>query len=512
MSRTALGALAALAVTAASVCVAAPGAVAGPPACGSRVNNTHAKLAECITVAGVREHQAALQRIADAHHGTRVSGSAGYDASVDYVVQRLTAAGYTPQVQPFVFNTFITLSPAVLERVAPAPTGPVATSILSYSGSGDVTAAVSAVPGPASDATPGCEAADFAGLAAGRIALVSRGGCTFALKAQNAHAAGAAAVVIADNAPGDLNGTLGDAFTLDIPVTSVSQAVGTELAATPGLVLHVRTSTFRGPATTYTVLAETTAGDDGNVVMAGAHLDSVNAGPGINDNGSGAAALLEVAEQLSGVNPPNTVRFAWWGAEESTLVGSTRYVTGLTEEERSRIALYLNFDMVASPNPVYFVYDGDDSDASGAAPGPPGSARIEKTFEAFYSQRHLPFKGTDFSGRSDYGPFVAAGIPSGGLFTGAEGIKTPQEAATWGGTAGQPYDRCYHRACDTLANVDLRALDVNSDAMGFAVLQYAMNTFDVNGRPGRGDFPPVDPTTAPAAATAGQGGLQGSTR
>ena len=120
MSRTTLGALAALAVTAASVCVAAPGAVAGPPACDSRVNNTHAKLAECITVAGVREHQAALQRIADAHHGTRVSGSAGYDASVDYVVQRLTAAGYTPQVQPFVFNTFITLSPAVLERVAPA--------------------------------------------------------------------------------------------------------------------------------------------------------------------------------------------------------------------------------------------------------------------------------------------------------------------------------------------------------------------------------------------------------
>jgi aminopeptidase Y len=512
MPRTTLGALAALAVTAASVCVAAPLAVAGPAACGTRVNNTHAKLAECITVAGVREHQAALQRIADAHHGTRVSGSAGYDASVDYVVQRLTAAGYTPQVQPFVFNTFITLSPAVLERVAPAPAGPVATSILSYSGSGDVTAAVTAVPGPASDATPGCEAADFAGFPAGGVALVSRGGCTFALKAQNAYAAGAAAVVIANNAPGDLNGTLGDAFTLDIPVTSVTQAVGTELAATPGLVLHVRTSTFRGPATTYNVLAETTGGNDGNVVMAGAHLDSVNAGPGINDNGSGSAALLEVAEQLAKVNPPNTVRFAWWGAEESTLVGSTRYVTGLTEDERSRIALYLNFDMVASPNPVYFVYDGDDSDATGAGPGPTGSARIEKTFEAFYSQRHLPFKGTDFSGRSDYGPFIAAGIPSGGLFTGAEGIKTPQEAATWGGTAGQAYDHCYHQACDTLANVDLRALDVNSDAMGFAILQYAMNTFDINGLPGKANFPPVEPTTSPAPATTGQGGLQGSSR
>ena len=133
------------------------------------------------------------------------------------------------------------------------------------------------------------------------------------------------------------------------------------------------------------------------------------------------------------------------------LVGSTRYVDRPDREERSRIALYLNFDMVGSPNPVFFVYDGDDSDATGAGPGPTGSARIEKTFEAFYAARHSPFKGTDFSGRSDYGPFIAAGIPSGGLFTGAEGIKTAEEAATWGGTAGQPYDPCYHQACDTLA-------------------------------------------------------------
>ena len=180
MPRTTLGALAALAVAAASVCVAAPGAVAGPAACDTRVNNTHAKLAECITVAGVREHQAALQRIADANHGTRVSGSAGYDASVDYVVQRLDGRRLHPEVQPFVFNTFVTLSPAVLERVSPAPTGPVTNSILSYSGSGDVTAAVTAVPGTAIRRDPGCDAADFAGFPVGSVALVSRGGCTFA--------------------------------------------------------------------------------------------------------------------------------------------------------------------------------------------------------------------------------------------------------------------------------------------------------------------------------------------
>ncbi|HYN67430.1 MAG TPA: M28 family metallopeptidase [Ornithinibacter sp.] len=493
MSRSSLGVLAALAVAAAAGTVA-PSALAGPAACGTRVNDTHAELAECITLAGVREHQAALQAIADENHGTRVSGSPGYDASVDYVVQRLTAAGYTPQVQSFSFNTFVTLGPAVLERVAPAPAGPVATTILNYSGSGDVTAAVTALPGPATDPTPGCEVSDYAGFPVGRVALVSRGGCTFATKAQNAYSGGASAVVIANNVAGDLDATLGEGFALDIPVTSVTQALGDELAAVPGLVLRVRTSTFRGSATTHTVLAETPTGNDANVVMAGAHLDSVNAGPGINDNGSGSAALLEVAEQMARSNPVNTVRFAWWGAEESDLVGSTRYVSGLGDDERSRIALYLNFDMVGSPNPVFFVYDGDDSDATGAGAGPSGSARIEKTFEAFYGRRGLPFKGTDLSGRSDYGPFVAAGIPSGGLFTGAEGVKTAQEAELWGGTAGQAYDPCYHRACDTVDNVDLRALDVNSDAMGFGILQYAMNTADVNGIPGKGTFPPVTPS------------------
>ena len=183
------------------------------------------------------------------------------------------------------------------------------------------------------------------------------------------------------------------------------------------------------------------------------------------------------------------MRFAWWGAEESGLIGSTQYVAGLSEAEKDKIALYLNFDMVGSPNHVFFVYDGDDSDATGAGAGPEGSAQIEKTFEAFFTKVGEPFKGTDFSGRSDYGPFIANGIPSGGLFTGAEGVKTAEEAAIWGGTAGQQYDPCYHLACDTYANNNDHALDVNSDAIGFSVLQYAMNTSDVNGLPGKGNFP-----------------------
>ena len=233
MSRTCLGLLAALAVAAAAGTVAPP-AVAAPPACDTRVNDTHAELAECITVAGVREHLAALQAIADANHGTRVSGSPGYDASVDYVVQRLTAAGYTPQVQSFTVNTFVSLGPAVMERVSPAPAGPVANTILSYSGSGDVSAAVTALPGAATDPTPGCEVSDYDDFAVGRIVLVDRGACTFATKAQNAYAAGASAVVIVNDVVGDLNGTLGEGFALDIPVTSVTRAVGAELPPCPG--------------------------------------------------------------------------------------------------------------------------------------------------------------------------------------------------------------------------------------------------------------------------------------
>jgi Zn-dependent M28 family amino/carboxypeptidase len=245
------------------------------------------------------------------------------------------------------------------------------------------------------------------------------------------------------------------------------------------------------------VLTETPGGNPDNVVVAGAHLDSVNAGPGIQKNGSGSAAILEVAEQMAKVWPRNKVRFAWWGAEESGLVGSTYYVNNLSPAEQNQISLYLNFDMIGSPNHVFFIYDGDDSDGVGAGPGPAGSAEIEKTFERYFDMVGQPFKGTDFSGRSDYGPFIAVGIPSGGLFTGGEGIKTDEEAAIWGGTAGDQYDPCYHLACDTFDNISLHALDVNSDAAAYAILQYAMNTEDVNDVKGKGNFKPKPNSNVP---------------
>lgn len=475
-----------------------PAASAGPAACDTRVNNTIEKLLECVTLDGVRAHQAALQAIADDNNGHRTSGTSGYDASVAYAVNVFKAAGYAVTVQEFLFQTFIEVSPSMLVQVAPVASGPIANSILSYSGSGDVTAPVTVVP------NLGCDAADFAGFQAGHIALISRGVCTFAIKATNANAAGALGVVIYNNQAGVINGTLGNDFTLDIGVTSVTQAIGQQLAATPGLIMRLKTDTFRGIAATHNVLAESVGGDPNNVVMVGAHLDSVNAGPGINDNGSGAAAILETAEQMRKVKPRNKVRFALWGAEESGLVGSIYYVNNLSQTELNKIALYLNFDMIGSPNHGFFIYDGDDSDATGAGPGPAGSAQIEQLFEGYYTSKGLPYKGTDFSGRSDYGPFIAVGIPAGGLFTGAEGVKTAQEAALWGGTAGVAYDPCYHQACDTYANVNLHALDVNADAVAFATLQYAMNTSAINGVSGKGNF-----SRPPGGAGAGGGGVGG---
>ena len=168
--------------------------LAGPAACDTRVNNTHAKLAECITLAGVREHQAALQTIADANHGTRVSGSPGYDASVDYVVQRLGPPATRPTSSRSSSPPSSRWPRRCVERVSPAPAAAVTNAILSYSGGGDVTAAGHRrCPAHRSTRRPGCEAADFAGFPVGNIALVSRGGCTFATKAQNAYDAGAAA-------------------------------------------------------------------------------------------------------------------------------------------------------------------------------------------------------------------------------------------------------------------------------------------------------------------------------
>jgi aminopeptidase S len=207
--------------------------------------------------------------------------------------------------------------------------------------------------------------------------------------------------------------------------------------------------------TGYNLIADWPGGDANQVLMAGSHLDSVTSGPGINDNGSGSAAVLETALAVSRAQykPTKHLRFAWWGAEELGLVGSRSYVNRLATGDRSKISAYLNFDMIGSPNPGYFVYDDDPA--------------IEKTFKDYFGTIGVPTEiETEGDGRSDHAPFKSAGVPVGGLFTGASRTMTAAQAAKWGGTAGRAFDRCY---CDTTANINDTALNRNSDALAYAV-------------------------------------------
>ncbi|OWA15750.1 peptidase M28 [Streptomyces sp. CS159] len=224
-----------------------------------------------------------------------------------------------------------------------------------------------------------------------------------------------------------------------------------------GFTTRVQQFTASG-RTGYNLIADWPGGDANQVVMAGSHLDSVTSGPGINDNGSGSSAVLETALAVarSGYQPTKHLRFAWWGAEELGLVGSRSYVNSLGSAERAKISGYLNFDMIGSPNPGYFVYDDDPT--------------IEKTFKDYFAGLGISTEiETEGDGRSDHAPFKNAGVPVGGLFSGADYRKTSAQAAKWGGTAGRPFDPCYHSSCDTTANIDDTALDHNSDAIAYAV-------------------------------------------
>jgi len=213
----------------------------------------------------------------------------------------------------------------------------------------------------------------------------------------------------------------------------------------------------------WNLVADWPGGDENAVMMFGGHADSVHAGPGINDNGSGSAGLLEVALTVAEQNlaPARHLRFAWWGAEELGLVGSTEYVNSLPAAEIDKIAGYVNFDMIGSPNPGYFVY------SSGSQP--PGSDAFEKVLNDYYTSIGVPTEPIEVGGRSDHAAFARAGVPTGGAFSGAEETKSAAQAEKWGGTAGEAFDECYHASCDTTANIDETSLDRGADAIANAV-------------------------------------------
>lgn len=512
-----------------------PGQVASADAsrsCDERVNNSYRKLLECVTLKGVRDHQRALQQIADestdpVYPGTRAAGTVGYSRSVEYVAGLLEDAGYEVTLDP-VEITFD--FPAVLRQLTPVEADH-ETGVFTGSGSGTVEGRVHAIDinldkGEDAVSTSGCEAADFADVdwsGDNDIALIQRGTCFFGTKAFYAEQAGAEAVIIFNqgNTPDREEVIVADATSVDppipgapgpvthgIPVVGASFADGITLSE-QGSTAHV-TVLPSETRTDHNVIAELPGENTDNVVMAGAHLDSVTEGPGIQDDGSGSAAILETALQMAKVHPQNTLRFAWWAAEEQGLVGSTDYVEGLSEAERDRIALYMNYDMIASPNAVYGVYDADQSTFEAPVAVPKGSWAIENVYERYYTRIGQPYDDTLFSGRSDYQAFIEAGIPAGGLFTGAEVIKTEEQEAIWGGEAGEQFDPCYHEACDTVRNVDFRALRINSDLVAFAMLRFAFSTEKVNGVegervPGR-RLPLPWPPAGPEGTFTGEGG------
>jgi Zn-dependent M28 family amino/carboxypeptidase len=480
------------------------------PAATTAVGTDTTALRNAVTVSGIMSHETALQQIATQNpvNGvpTRAAGTPGYARSVDYVAGKLSAAGYNVTIQDFTYSQWRELTPSAFERISPSPRTYASGFendylTMQYSGSGDVTAQLvptnDILPRPAgSEFTPGgstsgCEAGDYPATVAGNVALVQRGTCPFRQKAETAQAAGALAVVIfnegnddpSDDRFGVINGTL-DPPIDDLPVIGTSFAVGEELynqTQAGTVTVRVKTDTTVVTTATSNVLADTPGGRSDRVVLVGAHLDSVAEGPGINDNGSGVSANLETALQMAslGIKPVNKVRFAFWGGEEDGLIGSQYYVDNLPKKALNSIMLNLNFDMVGSPNYVRFVYDGDGS--AFGTDGPSGSGRIEDVFVDYFAGLDLASEPTEFDGRSDYDAFINAGIPAGGLFTGAEGIKTAEQALIYGGTAGVAYDRCYHQLCDDLTNLNADALDEMSDATAHATLLFAMSGSSVNG-------------------------------
>jgi Zn-dependent M28 family amino/carboxypeptidase len=456
-----------------------------------RFNSTPYRKA--VTVPNILQHEFKLQQIADNNGGTRVAGSPGNDKTANYIVSTMRAAGWKVKKQPFEFPYFQQLSDPTFEQTAPTARTFVLNDeflTMDFSGSGDVTAPIVPVDvvvpigdNPPSTSTSGCEAADFTDFPAGAIALVQRGTCTFGVKVQNAQAAGAVGAIVFNEGQqpdrfGVVAGTLGGP--VSIPAVGTSYTIGAGLVdqyrANDAPAAHIKTETLSETRTTNNVIADSPFGDASRTVVVSAHNDSVGAGPGINDDGSGTSMDLELAKNLgkAGKFPTNHVRFLWVGAEEEGLLGSNYYVSQLTDAQKLKIIAMLDFDMVASPNYARQVYDGDGSTFGADVSGPSGSGFIEGLFNDFFGSQDEATEPIPFDGRSDYVAFTNAGIPSGGIFTGAEQKKTHEEFLLFGGTEGVALDPCYHQVCDTVNNLNLKALGEMKDAAADVVFQLSL--------------------------------------
>ncbi|WP_433273793.1 M28 family peptidase [Actinosynnema sp. CS-041913] len=436
------------------------------------------KLVRDVSVTDLNRHLIAFQRIADRNGGTRADPTPGFQETVGYVRGKLTSAGFDVHVQDFTYQRRV-IDAAVVQvgatRADPTPLdGSLDTPV------GGLTGPLAVIP---PDDTPGCDASDYAGRdVRGAIVLLKRGVCTFTVKQNVAAALGAKAVVVYNYAVGNALGYM-DPAQAKIPIVMVGMDAGAALVTQDGVPATVDVRRHYEPTVSRNLIAQTRTGRTDNVITLGGHLDSFRAGPGINENASSIATVLELALKL-GPAPEvdNAVRFAFWGGDPGNS-GSVGYLPTLSFEEQLDIALYLDVQAVGSSNGGYFVYDGDNSDGFGVMPY--GSAQIERAYQAFFASRGIPTEGTNVAGAGDYSNFIAAGIPTGGPYAGIQLIKTPAQQAKWGGVAGLPFDPCHDAACDNLGNIDRTILHTNADSIAFVAGTYAMSTEDVNGVPSR---------------------------
>lgn len=413
-----------------------------------------------VDAAGIRADLEALEAIAEANGGVRTAGTAGYEASVDYVAGKLQDLGYAVQTPSFEMATFAEEPGATIKLAGGATfTGGPDFHAMIYSASGELSARIAEV-GYGDNETGGCSPSDFADFPRGAIALSPPGNCFRRDAVMNAVQAGAVAFIVAYpqwSTGAVRRPTLLVPDGIAIPAISTSGEVGEALRAAADARKQVTVSvhTKIATATVRNVIAESHAVAD-HVVMLGGHLDSVHDGPGINDNGSGSAALLGVARVLAEQQPSVRVRFAFWAGEEFGLLGSRAYVASLRSAEQAEISAYLNFDMLGSPNYVPFVYDAPSAAL--------GSKQIADFLVSYLEEAGIGAEATDLGSSSDHASFDGLGIPTGGIFTGATETKSAAQAAKFGGTADAPMDACYHLACDTVENVNVDLVADFADA------------------------------------------------
>ncbi|KAF6807926.1 peptidase family M28 [Colletotrichum sojae] len=403
------------------------------------------------------------------NHPTRVIGSDGHAGTLDYINFNLAKLGdyYNvwnqtfPAVSGNVFESRLVLGDQVPRSASPmALTPPTKNKEPVH---GDLVLVKN----------EGCDASDYPEKLKGNIALILRGTCPFGTKSEQAGKAGAVAAIVYNYEKETVHGTLGTpspdhvaTFGLGFddaePIVKKLQDGETvdAIAYIDAVVNTIHTTN---------ILAQTTGGDPENCVMLGGHSDSVADGPGINDDGSGSLSLLEIATQLTKFSVNNCVRFAWWAAEEEGLLGSDYYVSVLSPEENQKIRLFMDYDMLGSPNFAYQVYNATN------AVNPTGSEELRDLYVEWYEAHGLPYTFIPFDGRSDYDAFIRNGIPGGGIATGAEGVKTEEEAKLFGGKAGDWYDPCYHQLCDDVSNVNLTAWELNTKLVAHSVAKYAVS-------------------------------------